>query len=220
MPSLRQEIQSPKFWKILAGVFTYFVVIKEVPPTLKMLRAGRIFPAQVKDFLLSIIDSRDIWYIIFFTLLAVIVSLSILRAKPVRESQDVDFRERAIKYLRWNNVIRTIRSFGLVPIREWIMDRLGISIYGTFKRPSDWTPNPKAFNYLDRINFSNGAGREYQYSRNFVFVIIREHTEHSDLFGPTAERVPTVTDIKHMSVASWFFPLWLIIHLMRRPFLS
>lgn len=214
-----RENREPQTWEIVGAVLGYFGIIGDVPTACRTLGIGHFVPDCLKSALLNLYSHPDGWYAWFFTVLLLMFLFGLVwKSSPPEPDIERDNIEEAKKYLKRSQILRAVRSLGLVPLREWLMDKMGIALYGTFKRPSDWTPNLNTWLYLDRITFNSGRGSEYQYAKNFNYVSVREHPETSDNYGQPAERKPTWVDFKHLIIASWFFPFWAIIHLLKRPF--
>jgi hypothetical protein len=119
--------------------------------------------------------------------------------------------------MRRSQLLRIVRSLGLVFFRELILDRMGISLYGTFSRPPEWgEPPPNRFSAVDRLLFRENGAVEYQYSTDFEQLIVREH-QRNEKYGPDATRQPTGRDIKLLMLASNRFPFWYLVYGLKRP---
>lgn len=177
----------------------------------------------MKKALLGVHNSGDRWLLWGFTAALVFLAIGILwspkqrREPAAKDSRDDEARlRRSEQAYREQRLIRVIRSFGLVLLRDFATDRLGVSFYGTIGRPPPplWTAAPDRFDRLDRMIFSGGQGREYQYTRSFRELIVREHPADSADFGPEVRRRATWTDAKILLLTSSIFPFWLVPHLL------
>jgi hypothetical protein len=115
---------------------------------------------------------------------------------------------------------RSLFSFGLIPLREAILQHmLGICIYGTFKA-SEYSPvTPTVFNYLDIISYKKERKRpdvRYLYSRNFEYVLFSKANRNKP-FGRNQKRFPNWRDIGLLLLASNFFWFWFPIALILWP---
>lgn len=230
MAKLRSQLSDLSPLEILGAFFGYFAVAKDVPDILKTLSIKSLLCDSWKKKLLDFNSDPNFWYLILFTVVAIAVFFIFVATKkenkedPNRDTpatfDNLDNDEYGLE-ASWKRIRRlsVLRSFGLILIREWILGRLGISIYGTFKRQADWEPQPERFDHIDRINYEKAEGFEFQYSRNFKFVIVRSHPFDNDTYGPSETRLPTWKECCHLLFASNFFPFWLLIHLLRRPFI-
>lgn len=216
--------------EILGGFFGYFAVANDIPNILRKLSVRSLVPDSWKACLLRFNSNPDFWYLITFTLLVIVGLLRLISSqKPKKEDPNQD-TPQTFETLNddtfdleasWKRMrkISILRSFGLILVREWILNRLKISLYGTFKRQSDWEPQPERFDYIDRINYDQGEGYEFQYSKNFKFVIVRTHPSDNSTYGPSSTRTPNLKEIRDLLFASNFFPFWCLIHLLRRSFI-
>lgn len=223
MAELREKLESSKPWEILATFFGYFAVAGDVPEILRTLNLSKLIPNVIKTYFLKWNPDSDFWFLLFFTGSTVLLWLWLIpRKKEVKENKDKE-REDIIREIattmRRKNIIRIVRSFGLVFLREFLLSRLlKVSFYGTFKRPPppNWPPAPDRFKSVDRISFSDGTGIEFQYSRDFENLISRKHPKGSDQFGAEEQRKPSWDDIKLLLIASNIFPFWHVMFLLNK----
>lgn len=227
MAKRRLQISDISPLEILGAFFGYFAVAKDVPDILKMLSIKALLCDSWKKKLLTLNPNANFWYLLFFTVVAIAVFfIFVVTQKEPKKDQNQDTfstldNDDYDLHASWKRIRRlsVLRSLGLNLVREWILTRLGVSLYGTFKRQSDWMPAPERFKYIDRINYEGAGGDEFQYAKNFKFVIVRTHPANNDTYGPAETRVPTFKECRTLLFASNFFPFWLLIHLLRRPFI-
>lgn len=225
MAKSRFQLNDISPWEILGGFFGYFAVANDVPDILRKLSIRSLVPNSLEKCLLEINPSTDFWYLSTFTFITFVGFFGVVSTSgPSKENPNQDTKSRkdsdlykelkaSMKRMR---KISIIRSFGLIIVREWILSRLKISLYGTFKRPSEWEKQPERFNYIDRINYEQGDGYEFQYLRDYKRVIVRNHSSHDSTYGPEDIRLPTWKECRLLIVASNFFFLWFVIHIFRR----
>lgn len=218
MAELRNPIEPPKPWEILGAFFGYFAVAKDAPAIIRMLGIPNLVPESFKVFLHRWNTNSDFWLLILFTFLTFAVVFVWLPRKD--NTTELSDREKHIadinKAIRKSKTIRIMRSLGFVLVREFILDLLGVTRYGTFSRPSDWQNEPDRARWIDRINLKSGKGVEYQYSKNFQRLIIREHPLSSDIYGLSAEREPQLREVPMLLVASNYFGIWIIAYLFKK----
>ncbi len=218
MADKRETLDPPKPWEILGAFFGYFAVAKDAPAVLRQLKIGALIPIECKSRLLQWNGDGDFWFSLFFTLVTLAIVLWWLpRERKKEKEENKDQAKQLAAYLRQSRIIRTVRSFGLVLIREWTLDLLGVGLYGTFKRHSTWSPEPRRLKHVDRITYRSGYGIEMQYGKNFETVFARTHPENDDNYGPTAEMAPTWREVALLLVASNCFPFWFLVFLLKRP---
>lgn len=228
-PRLQLSDLSPL--EILGAFFGYFAVAKDAPQILKTLNTKAIVPFSLENRLLAFNPNPDFWYLVAFTLLALFVFFVFVNtqssgkenpnedtATRLKSFDDEDLYDNAAAMMKRLRRLAILKSLGLVLIREWILDRIKISLYGTFKRQSDWQPEPERFRSIDRINYTDGEGHEFQYSKKFDYVFVRVHPVSNDTYGPSIKRLPTWSECGTLLVASNFFLRWLAVHLILRPF--
>lgn len=219
MATKRDEFEPPKPWEILGAFFGYFAVAKDIPGVMRTLGFGHVCPDWLRTQLLDWHNAPDAWLLWSFTVVTVVMLAFLLwRRLPRVEESDSDGMKAALRSMKRHRILRIVRSFGLILVRNAIMNRLKVTGYGTFKKPSTWAEDPKAFDYVDRINFKDGRGVEYQYTRDFSALHVREHPPTSDNYGPASSRRPTWSDAKVLVFGSNIFPFWYLAHLCARVF--
>ncbi len=220
-------------------VFGYLAVAKDVPLTLRKLLISKAIPESWKIALLQRVANRDFWYVLSFTIFLIVLYFLLLWRTTGNEVEDEDSgskalsgelgskkkqdhskarRDRAVAVLKRYRLIRIIRSFGLVIIREKLLDLMKVGLYGTFRRQENWSPEPNRFCFIDRVTFIDGTGSEYQYSRNFRDIIVRTHPFDLAHYERHLLRPPAISDIKLLLVASNFFLFWFLGYLFCFPF--
>lgn len=217
MSKLRSDIEPAKKWELLGALFGYLAVAKDVPGILALVGIGELCPKQVKIALLGIHNDPNRWYLVFFTGSLFFLMCWVLWSRaPSNEQVDDDPRSVIDRHYFRIRIIRVIRSLGLIYLRENILDKLKIKRYGTFRRPSEWAPEPNRSIFVDRISFIDGRGIEYQYSSKFDIVYVRTHSSDTDKFGESLEQEPSWADIKCLLIASNYFPFWICINFSLR----
>lgn len=226
MAKSRFQLNDISPWEILGGFFGYFAVANDVPDILRKLSIRSLVPNSLEKCLLEINPSTDFWYLSTFTFITFVGFFGVVSTsgpskenpnQDTKSSKDSDLYKELKASMKRMRKISIIRSFGLVLVREWILNRFKISLYGTFKRPSEWEKQPERFSYIDRINYEQGNGYEFQYLRNFKQVVVRTHPFNNSTYGPEEIRLPTRQEYWHLLFASNIFPLWFLIHILRRP---
>ncbi len=224
----RTTDEAPKTWEILGGFFGYFATVKDSPYFFRIFYFSKLLPSCLKKALLKLNANTDFWYTLFFTILSItLLRVLLIREKTQHESLEKDnFAERIESIRSEKDEIQDIikrayfislfKSFGLLFIRNWLVSLVDVEIYGTFKRQSDWIPRPEFFKSIDRIAFKGGAGSEFQYSKNFVHVAVRNHPVGDVTYEAEEIRKPTWKEIRLLFLASNFFPFWFFIHIFKR----
>lgn len=187
---------------------------------------GWMIGDQAKATLLSINKNPNFWVMAPLTPVALWIFYKVITRRRVNlpapqltNDQRVELAVQNFKRKRRiSNILRVINSLGFVLIKEWMLGRMGVATYGTFRRPPTWPKAPDRYNRLDRINFDGGEGAEFQYSKDFKHLIVRAHSSNSDTYGPEVIRRPTPRDVRLLMIASIYFPWWFVCHLFRRMF--
>lgn len=211
-------------WEVLAAFFGYFAVARDVPDILRTLQIPKLLGLLpcVKNQLLEWNASPDFWLLLGFTLFTLFGAFYLLLRKEKDSSpKPLDKDEiirKVTRQFRRDKIIRVVRSFGVLLIREFLLGLAGVEIYGTFVRPSTWPKQSTHFNFIDRIAFQAGNGFEYQYRRDFSSLTVRSHPEANDAYGPPDDSPPKWGDVKLLMIASNFFPFWYVVFWLKRPF--
>jgi len=93
---------------------------------------------------------------------------------------------------------------------------LGVSLYGTFKRPLHWAPAPSCSAFIDRLTFKDGRGKEVQYKNDYSEIIVRTHPADTSTYGQASDvRMPPWAEIKVLFVGSNYFPYWWLRHCLK-----
>lgn len=220
MVNIRKIIQPTKTWEILATFFGYFAISNDVPQIFRTLGLSKIVPYCIKEQLLFWNQNVDFWILWFFTGVTVFGTLWLLWPEKIQpEDKNEDRVARIVKTLKRHRIIRIIRSLGLVLVRESLLGIMGVSTYGTFRRPDEWSVEESRFDFIDRISFINTNGYEFQYSKSADKIIIREHPKNNDQYGPESETPLTWHHAKVLLIASNFFPFWLLIYFFKKCFM-
>lgn len=225
MATKRNNDEAPKKWEVLGVFFGFFATAKDAPTVFRALAIRKLLPTTIKTFLLAINDNANFWYTFLFTMLSCVLLFGLLiREKVHKELPDQDDLaddDNLKKILNRAYFFSYVKSLGLLFIRNWILGIIGVEIYGTFRRQSDWEPRPNYFQSIDRIAFSDGSGKEFQFSKNYQKISIRVHPSGDVTYGLPEERKPTWKEIRVLLLASNFFPFWWFIpHLIVRPFVK
>lgn len=220
MATVREPLEPTKPWEVLATLFGYFAIAKDIPDIFRTLSITKLVPQQLKTMLLQYNASSDFWLMVFFTVVMIILWLWLMpRKKEIKEKEKEDIIRELSKSFRRKQIIRIIRSFGLVLLREVFLSLFHVESYGTFRRPPppDWPLAPDRLESIDRIGYADGRGIEFQYSADFSNLIIREHPRDSDRFSDPIIRPPSWPDVKLLMLASNIFPFWFLVYLIKRP---
>ncbi len=219
MASERYGIDPPKPWEILGAFFGFFAVAKDVPAIFRTLGFTALVPAPIKSYILKMNRNPDFWLLGCFSVLTLmLVAFFIPRKREAKENPESDRSEEILRVLRSGKILRALRSLGLTLLREFALDRMGVMIYGTFRRQGDWKPEPQRSKYVDRITFISGSGVEFQYATNCEMVYVRTHPESTDAYGQTDVRVLSSGETWLLLWASNYFPFWYLGYLAKRPF--
>jgi hypothetical protein len=211
MAESRKFFESPKPWEVLGTFFGFFAVAKDAPANLRTLGVTKLVPEKCKSKLFSWNGNPDFWLLVLFASISVIVLLYFIPRKREPKRQAENDRIVVVSAsIRRGNLIRLLRSLGLVWIREKLLDWIGVALYGTFRRPRDWPLEPARKKWIDRITLDSGVGFEFQYMIGYQKLSVREHPRNSDTYGPPIEREPTWKDARLLLLASNYFPIWLL----------
>ena len=220
MATTRNSDEAPKTWEILGIFFGYFATVKDAPEVFHNLCFSKLIPDSWKNFLLTYNAKPDFWYTLFFTLLSVLLLIFLLIKEKTQqelpEKDNVADKDNLQNILNRAYYISYLKTFGLLYLRNWLVSLEDVEIYGTFKRQSIWAPRPDYFKSIDRIAFKNGTGTEFQYSKNFVHLAIRNHPVGDVTYEAEVIRKPTWKEIRLLFLASNFFPFWFFIHIFKR----
>jgi len=241
MAEHRTEVKWPASWEALGLIFAYFVAAKDLPTVMRMLQIPRCIPRAVKDLMLWCNSSSDFWYLIWFAIGSATAFLFFLPRTVVTESQTEDQAQggrpktvaasseredlirkaakNAVAAMKHDHLLRGIRSLGLMFLREFILERLGVALYGTFKRPSTWSAEPDRHVSIDRITYHDGRGIEFQYPRTNDQLIVRTHPPEDDTYRDE-KRAPTRHERVVLLFASNFYPRWCVTSMVKRLLLS
>lgn len=147
-------------WEILAAIVGYFT---SVEPAIYLV--GHHILGQKKDEISTClrIEVASVYAILFLVVGAwTLYKFGDSKKDP---SHGLSPTDRAVQVMKRHQLLRILRSFGLVIIYEWLLDRMGVQLYGGFNRYADWTPRPELFDYIDRYSLDNESV-EFQYSRD------------------------------------------------------
>lgn len=220
---VQKNSNAPKTWEILGVFLAYIATVKESPYVLRMFYFSKLLPKKLKLFLLSLNSNSSFWYMIFFTIFCALFLLYLIfkEKKHYEEQPEKDNftnKDNLNDILNRTYFLSYLKTFGLLYLRNWLVGLNGVEIYGTFKRQSNWAPRSDYFKSIDRIAFKNGTGTEFQYSKNFVHLAIRCHPVGDVTYEAEVVRKPTWKEIRLLFLASNFFPLWFIVHIIKRFF--
>ncbi|MGE9744389.1 hypothetical protein [Bdellovibrio bacteriovorus] len=228
MSSVKINVKSPNPWETIGMFFGYFAVAKDIPSVLRTLMIPKLVPDCLKAFLLGVVGNGNFWLLIFFTALTVLTYILLWTTSHPQEEEDSDItitkradadgKASVIKTMKRYQVLRIIRSLGLVWIRERILDFWKVFLYGTFKRPSNWESDPTRMNHIDRITFDDHSGWEFQYSKDYRSIIARFHPSTTDTYEESQVREPTLKEVGLLMIASNYFPFWYLGYLFRKLF--
>jgi len=219
MAIARTRTRDPKAWEKIAAWFAFFAVLKDAPVGLRAL-----CPPPLREFARRVVlvhlgswrSSEFLWSALFTAGTAFFLAWVLWGSKPGDESvnEDVDEERRKTIERVWrrHQLIRVVRSFGLVLVREKLLDLFGVATYHTFPRSEFTTvePAPDRFDYIDRIKFTDGIGREYQYPRGPGLVFVREATAKVREYGLPERRKLTPRERCVLLIGSNFYGFWLL----------
>lgn len=169
------------------------------------------------------VPSFDSWVMIPFTVLtfAWVVSFLWRRKRRLSESSaDISVTtadDLAAMYgnYRLAKFLRHLRSLFLLTIREALLNRMGVHIYGTFEHPDYWPPEPGLKSSIDRFYFKSKNTREYRYSDEYQFLVVRDADETGNFLNPI-KRAPSSEDIRLLLIGSNYFWRWFPIYLWKK----
>jgi len=222
-PELLEPLKSWGF--LIATYLGYFSGAGRVVYVVRTLAIPNLLPQALKRLLLSSNHNADFWILLAFTAPICIFFIWLIvrglwRENPEEPDPQKDTLTKAIEtaftITERNHRWRIIRSFGLLWLREWLLDRMDIRLYGTFMKSSNWPHDPDRSNYVDRLTFKNGTGIEVQYASDYSRILARTHSADSDTFGETESRLPTVRETEILLFASNYFPFWWAAFLIKR----
>ena len=154
-------------WELLAAFFGY---VSTAEPAIYLV--GHHLLGWNKD------EIPSCWRLsiaaIYLLLFPIIGSWTLYRLSSDSAAEDKDSSpgERAVRTMTKQRLLRIIRSMGLVLIYEWMLDRLGVTLYSGFKRYLDWAPRPDLLEHIDRYTLKDES-IEFQYSRDYSFIEYR-----------------------------------------------
>lgn len=222
MSKSEKDFERAKPWEILPVIIAYIAAIKEVPSGIRSLGLTFLLPNFLKAKLLQLNASSDFWIRLFFTIIIILIwSWMVWRVKRPfkREEKKADRVQELYRLFKRDRlrrrVISIVKTFGLVLLRESILDRMKVDLYDTFNRPSNWPPSDRCFDSIDRIH-CEGRSFEFQYLKNFSSISVSETLPNSDKFNEPNIHEPSVKEIKLLLIASNFFPFWYLLYLMKR----
>ena len=231
------SIEPPGNAEIAITLFCWWESVSAAPHVLMTLFRKTV-PDGIKAKLLSWVGDPEFWAMAPFAMISMFALLVFLlrnrrdltsdqtgatsprerdpftaaKNETARRAQIVRNIERAN---RRTKILRAMRSLGISVLKDWILGRMGVSLYGTFRRPFTWEPVEGRSDKVDSISFSGGAGREYQYILGARELVVREHPSDSDEYGKEVVRRPTAEDAKYLVFASSYFPWWLLFRVWR-----
>jgi len=222
MAESKETFQDPGTLAKALALLGYFSTGKDVPTLLRTLRLTWLIPQCAKDFLLRWNDSSDFWISWAFLLLYIaVISRAIYKPISTRESpsgEDQSAGDRLAKLYRRDRLIKALRTLGFSYIRNFLLDRLNVASYGTFKRGSDWAPAPDRFDSIDRFHMIDGSSTEFQFPKNFKNLIVRRQEPSTSEYGAEVYRSPIWCEFWLLMVGSNIFPLWVIVNFFLRAF--
>ena len=243
-----QSREWPDVWRLLTVFFGYLAAVRETPKIARAVHISSLVPKWLKRALLGLIHDPDFWFVIGFTLALFLFVLAYLGKKPVTTSDseqddsekgfvdaamlrhglkttdlgDQTREQKAAKvledYFKQSERRRIIRSLGLALIRDWILDKFGVSMYGTFRRPREWPPESEVWPFVDRFRFKDKSGCQFQYAQNFENISVRMHPSNATKFDTPVLRLPNAKEFGLLLVGSSFFPFWYIGFGLKRPY--
>jgi hypothetical protein len=147
--------------------------------------------------------------------------------KIIREKKCCPYFLMLQKMEKRTKLKRYILSLGLIPLREFILKKIGIRLYGTICRiqfdyaimhhtPMQHTP----FRYVDIVTYTdNNLTIQYGYRKCFKKMLITTYHKSPDHIFPippsSYQRGPRLGDYK-LLLASNFFGIWLIMYLIHK----
>jgi hypothetical protein len=147
---------------------------------------------------------------------------------PKKKHKEKEIPISFSKIAKKQRIIDIVSSLGLILIREFILDKLGVLYYESFARPKPWyekstwnaaTPesiasHEKNIDWLDRIRFKNGIAKEYQYSRDHKTLTVKETEPNEIAFKDTIGDMQK--EFLVLLFASNHFPFWYLIRKLKR----
>jgi hypothetical protein len=213
MAEKNEEIQEPKPLEVVATFFGFFATIEGAVKSFKIFGLSFLVPELIKNFLRSLNPSVDFWYHLLFLILTTLFILFVLNRKKQRSvPEENDDYEKYKRLIKRHRIVLGLRSFGTIYLREFILDKFfEVSLYGTFKRPSNWPTRTDFYNHIDRITYKDGTGEEFQYRKVNPTLMIRTHPQSTNSYGEESQIDLTRKQFWTLLIASNFFWRWIII---------
>lgn len=215
-----------KWWHPAAAGFAFVVAAKDAPDVIQTAAQPWV----------DLSKTTSLW--IFIAGTAVLLLGGLVNATVPKQTQPVNAmptQTQISKKMKWMNVKRGLFSLGLIPLREFLLDRFDVGIYHTFTRTTmnqfnkspevgkliAWADEPDRFSFIDRFSFEKSGqytgGAEFQYSRDFTKMFIRYTEKGTFDFKSVEERDPNMREVALLMIGSNFFPLWLIGFIALKP---
>jgi hypothetical protein len=195
-------------WEVLAAIVGY---VSSVEPAIYLV--GHHLIGWKKD---EIPPCWRISIVAVYGILFLLVgswTLYRLSSTGVAKDKDASPTDRAVRAMKRHLFLRIIRSLGFVLIYEWLLDRMGVTLYGGFSRYSDWEPRPDLIDRIDRYTLKDES-IEFQYSRNHSFIEYRSGRGDDRKYG-TAQKLSWRKTPHHwLTFFSWAGFKWTIAHLL------
>lgn len=227
---------------IMSAVVVTIGLISAGPSLNEAFQLTEILPANLKIYLLAIHNNKKFWIYIFLPIVLIIFwgllhmiwriigpatfqQIHDARKDIVITTVDEDgnvFKgtaeevERSIKRAQR---FRLVLTLGLPVFRGWLLDRMKVESYGTFKRQYDWPVAPDRWHFVDRIRFTDGSGVEFQYLKDISALVRRSYSPDTRTYGPESKTFPKWREVLILLLASDAFCLWLILFLIKEGFL-
>jgi len=203
-----QKTERYPTWEVLAAIVGY---VSSVEPAIYLV--GHHLLGWKKD------EIPPCWRIsiaaVYGILFLIVGSWTLYRISSTGAAKDNDVSptERAVRAMKRHRLLRIVRSLGFVLIYEWVLDKMGVTLYGGFNRYSDWEPRPDLLDHIDRYTLENES-IEFQYSRDLSFIEYRSGGGEERKYGSTQKLTWQQTPHRWLTLFSWAGFKWTLKHLL------
>jgi hypothetical protein len=160
----RENARGSDKWEAVLVFFGFIEVYEKFPNLFRELGLFKLIilliPECVTKVLTQLNTNTNFWLAWLFLIITVLVIKGIginffPTQKPIEEDYKSDISEKVLSNIKTSEkklkFKKWIFSCGLVPLREFILEKMGIILCGTFKRPKEWPTNEKFFDSINRL---------------------------------------------------------------------
>ena len=199
-------------WEFLGVIIGYFSSVDDV-----ITLIGHHFFNYCKD---NIPHLHRVLISISYAIFLILVSAYFLFKFNTKEKlNNITPEEDFNRILRKIRTIRILRTLGLVILSEWYLDLFKVKTYDYFSRPDEWGEKPGFWNLVMRFRYENKSSVEFQFTKNFTLIQVRQTPQNSTVFGEPVLKSWFQSDHKWLILSSVRGVFWVIIHVLTLGFL-